>query len=35
MKIAYYEENKFHTEIIGTFLEPFISEDIVIFNDED
>jgi len=35
MKIAYYEENNYHTEIIGTFLEPYINETIIIFNDGD
>jgi len=35
IKIAYYEENNYHTEIMGTFLEPFLSETIVIFNDGD
>lgn len=34
MKIAYYEENTYHTEIIGSFLEYFskINADIVIYN---
>lgn len=32
MKIAYYEENNYHTEIMGTFLEPFKNNsDIVIY----
>jgi len=35
MKIAYYEENNYHTEIIGTFLEPYINDEIIIFNDKD
>ena len=35
LKIAWYEENNYHTEIIGTFLEPFLSDTIVIFNDGD
>lgn len=37
MKIAYYEENNYHTEILGTFLEPFIENDteIIVFNDSD
>lgn len=37
MKIAYYEENNYHTEIMGTFLEPYQSNcnDITIYNDLD
>jgi len=37
MKIAYYEENNYHTEILGTFLEPFIenNNEIIVFNDSD
>lgn len=41
MKIAYYEENNYHTEILATFIEPFITtinspnNSITIFNDSD
>lgn len=35
MNIAYYEENNYHTEIIGTFIEPFKSDNITVFNDAD
>jgi hypothetical protein len=36
MKIAYYEENNYHTEIMGTFLEPFIQgNNIIVYNDGD
>lgn len=36
MRIAYYEENNYHTEIMGTFLEPFKkSDEIVVYNDQD
>jgi len=35
MKIAYYEENNYHTEIMGTFLEPFLNDEIIVFNDID
>lgn len=37
MNIAYYEENNYHTEILGTFLEPFIknNSNITVFNNSD
>lgn len=37
MKIAYYEENNYHTEIMGTFLEPFVLTDnqFVVYNRQD
>lgn len=37
MKIAYYEENNYHTEIMGTFLEYFtkIGAEIVLYNTRD
>lgn len=35
MKIAYYEENNYHTEILGTFIEPFVSDEITVYNDSD
>ena len=35
MKIGYYEENNYHTEIMGAFLEPFINDEIIVFNDND
>lgn len=36
MRIAYYEENNYHTEIMGTFLEPFKnSDEIVVYNNQD
>ena len=35
MKIAYYEENNYHTEIAGTFLDYFSNHDITVYNDSD
>jgi hypothetical protein len=35
MKIAYYEENNFHTEIIATFLYNHKDDEICIFNNDD
>lgn len=37
MKIAYYEENNYHTEIAGTFLDYFSNHDhdITVYNDAD
>lgn len=35
LKIAYYEENKYHTEIMATFLEPFPNSEIVVYNNRD
>ena len=35
MKIAYYEENSFHTEIIGTFIFNHRKDEICIFNNDD
>ena len=37
MKIAYYEENTYHTEIFGTFVEIFKKNnyDITIYNSLD
>lgn len=35
MKIAYYEENNYHTEIAGTFLDYFSKYDITVYNDND
>lgn len=35
MKIAYYEENNYHTEIAGTFLDYFTKYNITVYNDND
>ncbi len=35
MKIAYYEENDYHTEILGTFLEIYNQHQITVFNNKD
>lgn len=35
MKIAYYEENNYHTEIAGTFLDYFSKYDMTVYNDGD
>lgn len=35
MLIGYYEENKCHTEIMGTFLDFYKNENIIVFNDGD
>lgn len=35
MKIGYYEENSYHTEILGTFIEPFIenpNNEFIVYN---
>ena len=41
MKIGYYEENNYHTEILATFIEPFLEDiklnkiEFIVYNSQD